>query len=121
MIYTSYFAKVRKLPENYKYISICLSSPKGYDGYTYTKLAPNWDILKRYKEDGDQDAYIREFNKLLQRLNPDTVIKELYSMVQDPAATIVLLCYEKPSDFCHRHLVAEWLTNNGYPVMEYQF
>lgn len=26
---------------------------------------------------------------------------------------IALICYEKPTDFCHRHLVAEWLTTNG--------
>lgn len=22
---------------------------------------------------------------------------------------IVLCCYEKPGDFCHRHILAEWL------------
>jgi uncharacterized protein (DUF488 family) len=31
-----------------------------------------------------------------------------------------LLCYEKPGDFCHRHIVAEWLHNNlGVHVEEF--
>ena len=32
---------------------------------------------------------------------------------------IALLCYEKPDDFCHRHLVADWLNKNGYKCEEY--
>jgi uncharacterized protein (DUF488 family) len=31
---------------------------------------------------------------------------------------IILLCYEKPGDFCHRHLVADWLTKNGLKTIE---
>ena len=32
---------------------------------------------------------------------------------------IALICYEKPENFCHRHLVAEWLQEAGYQVQEY--
>lgn len=31
---------------------------------------------------------------------------------------IALICYEKPSDFCHRHLVAQWLRDNGFGCSE---
>jgi uncharacterized protein (DUF488 family) len=34
---------------------------------------------------------------------------------------IVLLCYEKPDSFCHRHLVAKWFNENGFPIEEWQF
>ena len=27
---------------------------------------------------------------------------------------IALICYEKPSDFCHGHLVSDWLKENGF-------
>lgn len=30
------------------------------------------------------------------------------------------MCYEKSEDFCHRHLVAEWLTGAGFPVEEFR-
>ena len=33
---------------------------------------------------------------------------------------IALICYEKPSDFCHRHLVAEWLNQNGFKCEEWR-
>ena len=43
--------------------------------------------------------------------SPEQTLKEIKSMV--PAdKDIALCCYEKPTDFCHRHLVAEWLNNN---------
>lgn len=34
---------------------------------------------------------------------------------------IALICYEKPTDFCHRHLVADWLNKNGFKCDEYLF
>ena len=30
-----------------------------------------------------------------------------------------LVRYESPNKFCHRHLVANWLTENGYASREY--
>lgn len=33
---------------------------------------------------------------------------------------IALVCYEKPSDFCHRHLVAQWLSQNGFKCKEWR-
>ena len=32
---------------------------------------------------------------------------------------VALVCYEKPSDFCHRHLVADWLNKNGFECKEF--
>ena len=32
---------------------------------------------------------------------------------------IALICYEKPTDFCHRHLVADWFNKNGIRCKEY--
>lgn len=50
------------------------------------------------------------------------MIKELNYLVSDADddAAIALICYEKPSDFCHRHLVAEWLNQNGYKCEEWR-
>lgn len=50
-----------------------------------------------------------------------TVIKELnYLVLNVNGKDIALICYEKPSDFCHRHLVAEWLNQNGYRCDEWR-
>ena len=32
---------------------------------------------------------------------------------------VALLCFEPEGKFCHRSLVAKWLTDSGFPVVEY--
>ena len=56
--------------------------------------------------------------QVLNTLNPDTVVKELECLAESD--NIILVCYEKPRDFCHRHLVSDWLNKNGYKVMEWE-
>ena len=63
---------------------------------------------------------LRIFNKLvLNALSAEQVINELKTM--SPTEDIALVCYEKPGDFCHRHLVAKWLTDNGFTCEEYTY
>ena len=79
-----------------------------------------------WKKNHNNDYYIEHFNKeVLETLNPNDIIKELMLMAHNYkslnyAPHIVLLCYEKPADFCHRHLVAQWLIQNGFECEEYK-
>ena len=132
MIYTSYFANLRKLPENIIPISICGKAPDWYKGLQYKKLAPKYDFFMEWKKNHDNDYYIKCFKEqVLDKLNVDDVVKELDSLLIDVTTTlnykvdsmlvprIALVCYEKPSDFCHRHLVADWLNKNGISCKEW--
>lgn len=129
MIYTSYFAKLKALPNNIIPISICAKVPSWYEGLQYKKLAPKYDFFMKWKENHDNDYYIKCFNEqVLNKLNVLTVIKDLIDLIpQDLISehglnkTICLVCYEKPSDFCHRHLVADWLNKNGFTCKEYEY
>lgn len=129
MIYTSYFAKLKSLPHNIIPISICAKVPSWYEGLQYKKLAPKYDFFMKWKENHDNDYYIKCFNEqVLNELNVLTVIKDLIDLIpQDLISehglnkTICLVCYEKPSDFCHRHLVADWLNKNGFKGKEYEY
>ena len=124
MIYTSYFAKLKSLPENIIPISICGKAPNGYKGLQYKKLAPKYDFFMEWKKNHDNDYYIKCFNEqVLDKLDWLQVYEEL----QDLAATcdkqhyeIALICYEKPSDFCHRHLVADWFVQHGIACEEWK-
>lgn len=119
MLYTGYFAKIRKLPDTVVPVSICLKPPAGYNGLQYKTLAPSYDILMEWKRTGDNERYIERYNaEILNKLTADTVVRELTALVRDLDKNICLVCYEKPTDFCHRHLVAKWLTENGYPCKE---
>lgn len=75
-----------------------------------------------WKMNHDNDYYIEHFQaEILDRLDATTVIKELNYLVQNVnGKDIALICYEKSSDFCHRHLVAEWLNQNGFKCEEWR-
>ena len=119
MIYTSYFARCPKLPKGLVPISIARLAPAGYTGLEYKTLAPAWDILSEYKRTKNEELYIRQYNYQLFLLSADLVVKELKELAKSDQ--IILLCYEKPNDFCHRHLVAKWLTEHGYDIQEIEF
>ena len=132
MVYTSYFAKLKSLPDNVVPISICAKAPDWYKGLQYKKLAPKYDFFMKWKENHDNDYYIKCFNEqVLDKLNVEEVVKELDDILLNQTTTvdcsgdlkkvprIALICYEKPSDFCHRHLVADWLNANGIECKEF--
>lgn len=123
MVYTSYFAKLNKLPRDIIPISICGKAPTWYGGLQYKKLAPKYDFFMKWKETHDNDYYIEHFQtEVLDELNIDKVIDELgYLISYDQSKDICLLCYEKPTDFCHRHLVSDWLNKNGIMCEEYKW
>ncbi len=132
MIYTSNFSALglHKLPKGARAISIAGRAPNWYTGEQYKILAPKYWFYKKYKEDGDSDYYTLMYNaEVLVGLNASEVIQILCNLVgygwhyrnihRDKDRHIVLLCYEKPDDFCHRHLVAEWLNKSGFECKEY--
>ena len=119
MIYTSYFEKLDVLPKNIIPISICGKAPDWYTGLQYKVLAPKYDFFIKWKENHDNNYYIKCFDEqVLSHLNANDVVKRLFEKSNNNQ-DIALICYEKPGDFCHRHLVAEWLKKNGYQCDEW--
>lgn len=129
MIYTTYFAKLKSLPNDVLPISICGKAPVWYTGLQYKKLAPKYDFFMKWKQNHDNDYYIKCFNEqVLGKLDILTVLRNLIDMQIEASKKedvkynhIALVCYEKPTDFCHRHLVAEWLRKNDIKCEEYKF
>ena len=123
MIYTSYFAKLKSLPDNIVPISICGKAPDWYKGLQYKKLAPKYDFFMKWKENHDNDYYIKCFNEqVLDEFKTEVIVAELSRMAGESNNNfehICLICYEKPSDFCHRHLVADWLNEEGFRCEEW--
>jgi uncharacterized protein (DUF488 family) len=115
-IYTSYFAKVGRLnKERIVPISIARFTPKWVSCLNIIDLAPRADMLKM-----DDATYTREFEKILSRLNPGTILQKIKAA--SGGNDCALLCYEKPEDFCHRHIVAKWLSDNlGVEVKEFDY
>jgi hypothetical protein len=78
----------------------------------------------QYKSNPNGELYIKRFKEeILNKRLPTQTVLDLLTLVGNfkglnYSPEICLLCYEKPSDFCHRHLVADWLNENGYDVKE---
>lgn len=113
MLTTSYFAN-RKVLNG---LAICAFPPKWYNGPVYEDLAPTPKLLMAYKNGQiDQDEYTHIYNRYLKKLN----CQEIYDEIMRYGTNVSILCYEKPGDFCHRHLVAEWIENElGIAVPEF--
>ena len=126
MIYTSYFAKLKNLPDNVIPVSICGKAPDWYTGLQYKKLAPKYDFFMMWKENHDNDYYVKCFNEqVLDKIDIYTVMRDLNELANGIDnlynKDICFICYEKPTDFCHRHLVADWLNRNKIKCEEYDF
>lgn len=123
MIYTSYFGKLKSLPDHIVPIAICGKSPVWYTGLQYKKLAPKYEFFMEWKQNHDNDYYIRCFyEQVLDKLDPTEVILDFSKLSYDyniGKKDVCLICYEKPDDFCHRHLVADWLNQNGFKCEEW--
>ena len=110
---------MRNFPDNILPIAICAKPPSWYDGIVYKKLAPTYDILMNYKTNPNEQIYTERFtSEIINRLNFETVISELTQLSN--GKDIALLCFEKPTDFCHRHLIAKHLISLGYDVTEFK-
>lgn len=90
-------------------VAISRGVPRWYKGRTYMPLAPSWALIKVR----DEAEYTRRYKiEVLARLDPRKVADDL-------GADAVLLCWERPGEFCHRRLVAAWLKETlGMDVLE---
>lgn len=129
---TSYYARYKG--ENG--VSIAGWPPEWYTGRQFKKLAPKWNFFSTYKEELKsiekrfEKGFITEsqkriligcaektyvyhyYKQVLDYLDPKQVYEEL-------GADAVLLCWETPEKFCHRHIVAEWLSKAlGIEILE---
>lgn len=117
-IYTSYFSKLRKIPEDIIPISIARKEPEFFSGLEYKSLAPSWELIQLWKQTQDEEKYTYYYNtSVLGRLNPLNVFRDLARL--SGGKDVVLVCYEKPSNFCHRKIVAKWFQNSGIECSEW--
>lgn len=109
-IQTSYYAKSARHPGA---ISISRGKPRWFEGPQLLHLAPTWQMMRM-----TEDQYVNHFVGMLQSLDPHQIVESIRKLLPPDQDTAVLLCYEKPTDFCHRFLVSRWLNDAGYDVTE---
>jgi hypothetical protein len=117
--FTSYFGNVRRLPKEMVLISISRWDIR-WEGWKMKSLSPTVDILAEYKREPNEVRYTKRFrSEVLGQKDCDLMVRNLEAKF-GPDAQICFLCYEGPGKFCHRHLVADWMTASGYECREWQ-
>lgn len=114
-IYTSYFAKVKEIEKRgIMPINIALYPPRLFFGKSIRYVAPSRSILKDTRSD---EEYIRRYKaEILANLDVKRLVADLEAL--SGGKDVALLCYEKPGDLCHRHLLADYMNERGYDVRE---
>lgn len=117
-IYTTYFGNLTNLPDSVVPIAVC-GNCKFWNGLRYKALAPKYWWWKIWKDEGmDTDYYTKMYKTtVLDTLIPLSVVRDLETL--SGGKDVALVCYEVPSAFCHRHLIASWLGEAGYNVEEW--
>ena len=118
-IYTSYFGNAKALEKaDIVMVGIARWKPKFFSGINLLDVAPLPFMLKGNLT---REQYIESYNRyVLDKLDCKRFLDILgkISLGKD----VALCCYEKPNDFCHRHLLADYLENKiGLVVEEFGF
>ena len=138
MIFTSYFAKMKSLPDNVIPIAISLTVPQGVKCLRFKGLAPSGSMLKCYKTENNVGAYTEMYTKdVLGKFTVKDVLDAIYQLIHADAKMIYdldpdtwylsneihicLICWERSDKFCHRHIVSRWLLENNVPCREFIF
>lgn len=141
MIYTSYYAQLKNFPENYHPIGISQFPPKWYEGAVLKDLAPLPYIINTWNKYAKnllpntpdrikwEEWYNKKFKtEIIDKLNVNEIIEKLCNITnidnnilpiwENPNEHIVLCCFEKSEDFCHRNIIANWFNENNIPCRE---
>lgn len=90
------------------------------------EFAPSPALFRRYQMDWKQrnpdewwESYKEQFMAELDSQKVENIIRKLSHMV-DAGQRVALVCFCKDSRYCHRSLVAAFLTEKGFSVEEYE-
>lgn len=111
MLYTGYFAKTKQYTEaGLTPVSVAGKTPDFFKYTKWTLFAPRKELFDRWKNNEITDEeYMAEYTEYLESSVTDKNLKKLKEIADK--YEIVMCCYEKSSSFCHRHTLAEWLSN----------
>jgi uncharacterized protein YeaO (DUF488 family) len=126
-LYTSYWNNpaLKKEPwKDVRKIRICQGGPifLEYDANLgHPPFAPTQELHEVYqasdKGEEAQDAYARAYRRRLEEAGFENVWTELLRAA-DGAEEVMLVCHEKSSEFCHRHILADFLEEHTGRAIE---
>ena len=109
-VYTSYFGAVRKYfpKEQFTRVAVCYKPIRGIG--IWNNVVPDADLVYGLKrgEITVEEYEERYYSMLMFRKD---FIAEHVPYLLFGESDVVLLCYEKPDEWCHRHILARFLNS----------
>lgn len=115
MIYTTYYSRLRYLPDGIVAYAISNGVPTGMQLPRLWQAIPRWEFVKEFKLSGDWTRFKEKYlHQLSMRSDSD------WDVLRQAPNDIALVCYEKDRNVCHRSILADWLHEKyGFAVCEW--
>jgi len=107
-IYTSYYANpILKTVSQDTLRAISVGLPKEMTCTKIKELAPDWATVSAYKDGKiDWNEYTRQYTAKLDALG----VTKISGLLENGC---VYLCFEGKGKNCHRHILADWLSEHA--------
>ena len=111
-IKTGYFAKTKYYIElGYKPLGIVQFRPKWYSGDNLKAYAPSLELFNAYKNNKiSSEEFCIRYKEQIDKYTLRYFKQKIGEYERKGVDKIVLLCFEKSTDVCHRHILAKKIT-----------
>lgn len=120
-IYTSYFARLNNILEKGYYpISIARYTPKNISTPQLTIFAPSEELLRKIKtKEITEKEFETEYRNYLEKFDFNLVYQKFEEISKNnQEKSIVLLCFEKSGEFCHRNIFSSVMREKTGKIIE---
>lgn len=118
MLYSTYISNIKNLTDKQK--SQVLNIARYFNSKEFNKdfrLCPSQDLLNAYKTGNlDWDDFVVEFKRQMKQGETLTALRELYKKAK--TEDVILVCYEKDYNMCHRKLIGDFIAGYGIQYEE---
>jgi hypothetical protein len=108
MIYTGYYGGLSHIVGDITKVQVSNSAPVPVD-IRFEKAIPDWAFIVKPYKDGliTKEEYEERYTLQLDKFRENILgVTEYFNST---GKDYILLCYEKPGDFCHRHILADYI------------
>ena len=132
-VYTSYFGNIKKMNSilsDFVFFSVAGKTPEWFEKKNTKRfkklgfLAPKYEWWKEWHDRFSDNLESVESKKFYTERYDSTVLSKLdidrlREIFEDCDGIPVLLCYETPEKFCHRHLISDFLNKHNIKCEEW--
>lgn len=119
-IYTSYYAKVARASQDALLIRVSNTAPAWFDKELVTlstNVFPDWNLINAFKDGRiSYETFCTEYRRMItSKTQPEYILHEIKGLAKAHGKeTVILLCYEKSGEQCHRTELARIIDDGSY-------